>query len=125
MNFHNQAVGSRGDTGCSHIRNKIGMTSSVARVDDHGQVRELLEHRHRGEVEREARLARVEHAVALDLFSADEIDEHHIERGPHFSGSQGEGFDPEAVADPLAPENLLKSSGRGISRNLRPSQIFR
>ncbi len=27
---------------------------------------------------------------------------------------QGEGFDPEAVADPLAPENLLKSSGRGI-----------
>ena len=27
---------------------------------------------------------------------------------------QGEGFDPEAVADPLAPENLLKASGRGI-----------
>ena len=27
---------------------------------------------------------------------------------------QGIGFDPEAVADPLAPENLLKSSGRGI-----------
>ena len=27
---------------------------------------------------------------------------------------QGEGFDPEEVADPLAPENLLKSSGRGI-----------
>jgi serine/threonine-protein kinase RsbW len=27
---------------------------------------------------------------------------------------EGEGFDPEAVADPLAPENLLKSSGRGI-----------
>lgn len=27
---------------------------------------------------------------------------------------QGAGFDPEAVADPLAPENLLKSSGRGI-----------
>jgi len=27
---------------------------------------------------------------------------------------QGEGFDPEDVADPLAPENLLKSSGRGI-----------
>ena len=26
----------------------------------------------------------------------------------------GKGFDPEAVADPLAPENLLKSSGRGI-----------
>jgi serine/threonine-protein kinase RsbW len=27
---------------------------------------------------------------------------------------QGEGFDPAAVADPLAPENILKSSGRGI-----------
>lgn len=27
---------------------------------------------------------------------------------------QGPGFDPEAVANPLAPENLLKSSGRGI-----------
>ncbi len=27
---------------------------------------------------------------------------------------QGEGFDPSAVADPLAPENVLKSSGRGI-----------
>ncbi len=27
---------------------------------------------------------------------------------------QGEGFDPEEVPDPLAPENLLKSSGRGI-----------
>lgn len=27
---------------------------------------------------------------------------------------QGEGFEPEALADPLAPENLLKASGRGI-----------
>lgn len=27
---------------------------------------------------------------------------------------EGEGFDPDALADPLAPENLLKSSGRGI-----------
>jgi len=27
---------------------------------------------------------------------------------------QGEGFDPESIADPLAPENLLKASGRGI-----------
>jgi serine/threonine-protein kinase RsbW len=27
---------------------------------------------------------------------------------------EGEGFEPEAVADPLAPENILKSSGRGI-----------
>ncbi len=27
---------------------------------------------------------------------------------------QGEGFEPQEVADPLAPENILKSSGRGI-----------
>ena len=27
---------------------------------------------------------------------------------------EGEGFDPDEVGDPLAPENLLKSSGRGI-----------
>ena len=27
---------------------------------------------------------------------------------------QGKGFDPGGIADPLAPENILKSSGRGI-----------
>jgi serine/threonine-protein kinase RsbW len=27
---------------------------------------------------------------------------------------RGTGFEPDAVADPLAPENMLKSSGRGI-----------
>ena len=27
---------------------------------------------------------------------------------------EGPGFDPETLPDPLAPENLLKSSGRGI-----------
>ena len=27
---------------------------------------------------------------------------------------QGEGFDPETIADPLAAENVLKASGRGI-----------
>jgi serine/threonine-protein kinase RsbW len=27
---------------------------------------------------------------------------------------QGAGFDPQEVGDPLAPENLLKASGRGI-----------
>ena len=29
-------------------------------------------------------------------------------------GDQGAGFDPAAVPDPLAPENLLKAYGRGI-----------
>ena len=27
---------------------------------------------------------------------------------------QGEGFDPGDIANPLDPENILKSSGRGI-----------
>jgi serine/threonine-protein kinase RsbW len=27
---------------------------------------------------------------------------------------EGPGFDPDLLADPLAPENLLKASGRGI-----------
>ena len=27
---------------------------------------------------------------------------------------EGPGFNPESVPDPLAPENLLKGSGRGI-----------
>lgn len=27
---------------------------------------------------------------------------------------EGEGFDPDEVQDPLAPENILKASGRGI-----------
>ncbi len=27
---------------------------------------------------------------------------------------EGEGFDPEVIANPLEPENFLKSSGRGI-----------
>ena len=27
---------------------------------------------------------------------------------------EGEGFDPESIADPLDPANVLKSSGRGI-----------
>ena len=27
---------------------------------------------------------------------------------------EGEGFDPDAIANPLDPENVLKSSGRGI-----------
>ena len=27
---------------------------------------------------------------------------------------QGKGLDPDKIPDPLAPENLLKTSGRGI-----------
>jgi serine/threonine-protein kinase RsbW len=41
-----------------------------------------------------------------------------VERTPHgmsvVVGDEGAGFDMNAIADPLAPENLLKQSGRGI-----------
>lgn len=29
-------------------------------------------------------------------------------------GDEGSGFDPERISDPLAPENQMKTSGRGI-----------
>jgi serine/threonine-protein kinase RsbW len=40
---------------------------------------------------------------------------------------QGEGFEEKGVADPLAPENLLKSSGRGIffMRNFMDDVVLR
>jgi serine/threonine-protein kinase RsbW len=44
----------------------------------------------------------------------------HVEFTPVDSGisirvrDEGPGFDPDAIPDPLAPENLLKASGRGI-----------
>ncbi|MGE0450247.1 MAG: ATP-binding protein [Vicinamibacterales bacterium] len=40
---------------------------------------------------------------------------------------QGDGFDPGDVADPLAPENILKGSGRGIflMRNFMDEVVLR
>ena len=40
---------------------------------------------------------------------------------------EGEGFDPDRIADPLAPENILKSSGRGIffMRNFMDDVVLR
>ena len=40
---------------------------------------------------------------------------------------QGSGFDPDVIADPLAPENVLKSSGRGIffMRSVRDDVVLR
>ena len=29
-------------------------------------------------------------------------------------GARGDGFDPDNLPDPLAPENILKGTGRGI-----------
>lgn len=47
--------------------------------------------------------------VEFDTRTVDDVPELHI-----LVRDQGEGFDPEEVSDPLAPENLLKASGRGI-----------
>jgi len=40
---------------------------------------------------------------------------------------EGCGFDPSALADPLAPENLLKANGRGIflMRSFMDEMTFR
>ncbi len=46
-----------------------------------------------------------------------EFDARTVENVPELAicvRDQGEGFEPDDLADPLAPENLLKSSGRGI-----------
>lgn len=39
---------------------------------------------------------------------------------------QGAGFDPEAIPDPTAPENLLKENGRGVflMKSLSDNLIF-
>jgi serine/threonine-protein kinase RsbW len=39
---------------------------------------------------------------------------HHDERYTVRIADEGEGFDPESLPDPLAPENLMRTSGRGI-----------
>jgi serine/threonine-protein kinase RsbW len=68
---------------------------------------------------RESVINAIKHGNRLDLAK-------HVEVEFAFQGSasppelvvsvtdEGEGFDPEEIGDPLAPENILKSSGRGI-----------
>src|SRR5215217_8124248 len=40
--------------------------------------------------------------------------QHHEERLTVRIADEGEGFDPDSLPDPLAPENLMRTSGRGI-----------
>jgi serine/threonine-protein kinase RsbW len=57
-----------------------------------------IKHGHRGDPSKVARLRyRVSEACVLAAVE-----------------DQGEGFDPDAVPDPLAPENLERSGGRGL-----------
>ena len=39
---------------------------------------------------------------------------HNTERLTVRIADEGEGFDPESLPDPLAPENIMRTSGRGI-----------
>ena len=61
--------------------------------------------------------------VYVDFTTADEPD-HELTISVR---DEGEGFEPGAVADPLAPENMLKSSGRGIflMRNFMDDVVLR
>jgi serine/threonine-protein kinase RsbW len=57
-----------------------------------------IKHGNRMEPDRRVAIEFVVHARALEIEVRDE----------------GQGFDPQSVPDPVAPENLLKSYGRGI-----------
>ncbi len=64
---------------------------------------------------REAVANAVQHGNALEAEKPVEI-ECRVEAGELVVGvrDRGQGFDPDALPDPLAPQNLLKPRGRGI-----------
>jgi hypothetical protein len=54
VHLDDDPVGARGGGGQRQRPDEVAPAGGVARVDDHRQVRELLEHRHGHQVEREA-----------------------------------------------------------------------
>jgi serine/threonine-protein kinase RsbW len=55
------------------------------------------------------------HGNKLDATLSVHVGVHNNEEWVCFSvKDQGAGFDPEAIPDPTAPENLLKENGRGV-----------
>ena len=46
MHFHNQAVGSNGNARARQRRNQAALSSGVARIQNHRQMRQLIERRH-------------------------------------------------------------------------------
>ena len=68
VDLHDQAVGARRGGGHGHRLDQVAAAGGVAGVDDHRQVRQLLEHRHRHQVEREpvGGLERADAALAQD-----------------------------------------------------------
>ena len=64
---------------------------------------------------REAVANAIKHGNRLDVRK--KVNARFILRGAHLEitiSDEGEGFDPETVSDPLNPQNLMKTSGRGI-----------
>jgi len=64
---------------------------------------------------REGMINAVQHGNAYD--PAKRVNLTFAQAGPELTvtiSDEGKGFDPEEVPNPLAPENLLKQSGRGI-----------
>jgi serine/threonine-protein kinase RsbW len=67
------------------------------------------------------------HGNKLDASLSVHVGVHNNEEWVCFSiTDQGVGFDPEAIPDPTAPENLLKENGRGVflMRNLADEVNF-
>jgi serine/threonine-protein kinase RsbW len=64
---------------------------------------------------REAVANAIKHGNKLDVrkkvYATFELDGHELEIT---ISDEGAGFDPEKVSDPLNPQNLMKTSGRGI-----------
>ena len=64
---------------------------------------------------REALANAIKHGNRQDLSKHVHLEMDVVGRHPRdLDPGRGDGFDPAAVADPLAPENRLKTSGRGI-----------
>lgn len=64
---------------------------------------------------REAVANAIKHGNKLDVRK--KVNARFTLRGAHLEitiSDEGEGFDPDTVGDPLNPQNLMKTSGRGI-----------
>ena len=90
---------------CDHVSRGIGMDDDAAHwisVAIRESVINAIKHGNRNDA---SKLVRVEFLTSVDSDSGSLTIS---------VRDEGEGFEPEEVADPLAPENMLKSSGRGI-----------
>jgi serine/threonine-protein kinase RsbW len=64
---------------------------------------------------REAMVNAMKHGNKMDPSKKVEVDVKISAKELYFRvKNEGEGFDPNSIPDPLAPENILKDSGRGV-----------